>query len=121
MSSGDGATGAIPVDDLRAFCVEALEKVGVGEADARTTADVLVTTDSWGVFTHGVKALKGYVRRIQAGRHPGRRPAEDHRGGAGLGDRRRRLRAGHGHLDIRDAGGDRQGAGLRDRVCGRVQ
>jgi ureidoglycolate dehydrogenase (NAD+) len=67
MSVGDGATGAIPVEDLRAFCVAALERVGVGEADARATADVLVTTDSWGVFTHGVKALKGYVRRIRAG------------------------------------------------------
>ena len=53
--------------DLHAFCVAALTKVGVGDADARTTADVLVTTDTWGVFTHGVKALRGYVRRLQAG------------------------------------------------------
>ena len=27
-----------------------------------TVPDVLVTTDSWGVFTHGIKALRGYVR-----------------------------------------------------------
>ena len=65
MAGDDRA--AVSVEDLRAFCVEALQKVGVGEEDARTTADVLVTTDSWGVFTHGVKALKGYVRRIRAG------------------------------------------------------
>ena len=67
MSGVDGSAGAIPVEDLRAFCVAALQKVGIGEQDARTTADVLVTTDSWGVFTHGVKLLKGYVRRIRAG------------------------------------------------------
>jgi len=61
-------SGAIvTVEDLRAFCIAALLKVGVGEHDARTTADVLVTTDAWGVFTHGVKALGGYIRRIRAG------------------------------------------------------
>ena len=65
MAGDDRA--AVSVEDLRAFCVEALRKVGVGGEDAQTTADVLVTTDSWGVFTHGVKALKGYVRRIRAG------------------------------------------------------
>lgn len=57
----------IRVDDLHAFCVEALRKLRVNEADARTTADVLVTTDTWGIFTHGVKALAGYVRRLQGG------------------------------------------------------
>ncbi|HKS37657.1 MAG TPA: Ldh family oxidoreductase [Verrucomicrobiae bacterium] len=53
--------------DLHAFCVEALTKVGVGETDARTTADVLVTTDTWGTFTHGTKALRAYVRRLRGG------------------------------------------------------
>ena len=57
----------VTADDLRTFCIDALTKVGVGEADAQTTADVLVTTDTWGVFTHGVKSLRGYIRRIQAG------------------------------------------------------
>jgi len=57
----------ISVDDLHAFCAAALTKVGVSQADARTTADVLVTTDSWGVFTHGVKALRGYIKRLRAG------------------------------------------------------
>ena len=41
--------------------------MGVGPEAARTTADVLVTTDTWGVFTHGVKALRGYVRRLRGG------------------------------------------------------
>ncbi len=67
MSGSDVGAGGVSVEDLRAFCVAALRKVGVGEEDARTTADVLVTTDTWGVFTHGVKALTGYIRRIRAG------------------------------------------------------
>src|SRR5437660_1127853 len=67
---------AIRVDDLHAFCVDALRKLGVGEADARTTADVLVTTDTWGIFTHGVKALRGYARRLRGGGlHADARPA----------------------------------------------
>ncbi len=57
----------VSASDLRAFCIEALVKVGVGQDDARTTADVLVTTDTWGVFTHGVKSLGNYIRRIRAG------------------------------------------------------
>ena len=40
---------------------------GLGEADARLTADVLVTTDTFGVFTHGTKSLAGYVRRLRGG------------------------------------------------------
>ena len=57
----------VSADDLHAFCVAVLTKVGVADVDARTTADVLTTTDTWGVFTHGVKALRGYVRRLQGG------------------------------------------------------
>jgi LDH2 family malate/lactate/ureidoglycolate dehydrogenase len=57
----------ITAESLHAFCVEALTRVGVGEADARTAADVLVTTDTWGTFTHGVKSLRGYVRRLRGG------------------------------------------------------
>ncbi len=55
------------VQDLHGFCVEALTKIGVGETDARTTADVLVTTDTWGTFTHGTKALRAYIRRLRGG------------------------------------------------------
>jgi LDH2 family malate/lactate/ureidoglycolate dehydrogenase len=55
------------VQDLHGFCVEALTKTGVCETDARTTADVLVTTDTWGTFTHGTKALRAYIRRLRGG------------------------------------------------------
>jgi LDH2 family malate/lactate/ureidoglycolate dehydrogenase len=57
----------ILVQDLHAFCVEALTQIGVGETAARTTADVLVTTDTWGTFTHGTKALRAYIRRLRSG------------------------------------------------------
>ena len=57
----------VSITELNAFCVAALMRVGVSATDAETTADVLVTTDSWGVFTHGVKALRGYIRRIRGG------------------------------------------------------
>ena len=55
------------VPNLHSFCVEALTKVGVGQSDASTTADVLVTTDTWGTFTHGTKALRAYIRRLRGG------------------------------------------------------
>ena len=57
----------ISAADLDRFSREALRKAGVNETDARTTSEVLVTTDTWGVFTHGTKSLRGYIRRIQGG------------------------------------------------------
>jgi LDH2 family malate/lactate/ureidoglycolate dehydrogenase len=39
----------------------------MSEADAATGAEVLTTTDAWGVFTHGTKSLAGYLRRLKAG------------------------------------------------------
>jgi ureidoglycolate dehydrogenase (NAD+) len=57
----------VSADDLHAFCMATLRKVGVTDADARITADVLVTTDTWGVFTHGVKNLRFYIRRLKGG------------------------------------------------------
>jgi LDH2 family malate/lactate/ureidoglycolate dehydrogenase len=53
--------------ELETFCTAALIKVGVAAEDARLTADVLVTTDTWGIFTHGTKNLRGYIRRIRGG------------------------------------------------------
>jgi LDH2 family malate/lactate/ureidoglycolate dehydrogenase len=39
----------------------------MSETDAWTGAEVLATTDAWGVFTHGCKSLYGYLRRLHAG------------------------------------------------------
>lgn len=60
-------TQVMAIERLERFCFDALSRVGVGEADAGTTARVLSTTDGWGVFTHGTKALRGYLRRLQGG------------------------------------------------------
>ena len=47
--------------------MRALRSVGVTDAHAKTTADVLVTTDTWGVHTHGTKLLPGYLNRLKGG------------------------------------------------------
>jgi len=57
----------ISVERLAEFAVQALRIAGLNEEDARTTAGVLVMTDSWGVFTHGTKSLRGYIRRLRGG------------------------------------------------------
>ncbi|HQM50302.1 MAG TPA: Ldh family oxidoreductase [Candidatus Hydrogenedentes bacterium] len=61
------AGAIVSVAELERFCREALRKCGLNDADARVASDVLVTTDTFGVFTHGTKALKNYIRRIRAG------------------------------------------------------
>jgi len=52
---------------LTSFCVDALLQTGMSEADAQLTAGLLVQTDTWGVFTHGTKSLRGYIRRLRGG------------------------------------------------------
>ena len=114
-------TGAVSADELRVFCLDALTRVGVGEEDAQTTADVLVTTDTWGVFTHGVKSLPAYIRRIRAGGiRANARPRVTAEGSGWAivdGD----SGSGHGRLNVCNAGRDRESACVRDRLCGRVQ
>jgi len=60
-------TRLISFEDLHRFTAESLRCFGVSETDAAMTAEVLVTTDAWGVFTHGTKALAGYLRRLKLG------------------------------------------------------
>ena len=57
----------VAAERLDLFCREALARVGVSTEHSRLTADVLVTTDSWGVFTHGSKLLGGYLNRLKSG------------------------------------------------------
>jgi ureidoglycolate dehydrogenase (NAD+) len=57
----------ISVAELTKLVVDVLEQSGVSPDDAKLTADVLVTTDSWGVATHGTKLLRGYALRLRAG------------------------------------------------------
>ena len=58
---------SISIESLTKFCINALTKVGMSPADARTTADALVTTDAMGVFTHGTKLLAGYLNKLKGG------------------------------------------------------
>jgi ureidoglycolate dehydrogenase (NAD+) len=57
----------VPVSRLHEFCVKAMVSSGMKETDAHITAEVLVTTDTWGTFTHGTKHLGSYLRRVRAG------------------------------------------------------
>ncbi|MBM3700931.1 MAG: Ldh family oxidoreductase [Actinobacteria bacterium] len=54
-------------DNLKVFCISAMEKVGMSIEDAEITADVLVTTDLFGIYTHGTNNLRNYIKKIKAG------------------------------------------------------
>jgi LDH2 family malate/lactate/ureidoglycolate dehydrogenase len=53
--------------NLTQYCVQALIKAGLKPDDARVVSDVLVTTDTWGTFSHGTGALINYINAIKAG------------------------------------------------------
>jgi len=57
----------VPYVALHALARDAFLAAGLSPTDAGTGADVLATTDAWGVFTHGTKCLAGYLRRLAAG------------------------------------------------------
>ena len=58
----------VDADRLTVFTATALEKLGVPQEDAKTTADILVATDLRGVESHGVAHLYPfYAKRIRAG------------------------------------------------------
>ena len=52
-------------EDLKAFLVEAMLKADMREEHARATAEVLVTTDTWGTFTHGSKQLRKLLKNFR--------------------------------------------------------
>ena len=52
-------------ESLKTFCVKAMKTAGMNEEDAGITAEVLVTTDTWGVFTHGTKQLRGLLQNFR--------------------------------------------------------
>ena len=64
MSQG---TMIIHARDLRRFLRDAFVAMGLGAQDAETAAGVLATADEFGVTTHGVKLLPGYLRRLKGG------------------------------------------------------
>jgi len=52
---------------LRSFVRDAFMAAGLTPTNAETAADVLATADEFGVTTHGVKLLPGYLRRLKGG------------------------------------------------------
>lgn len=62
-------THHIRYDDLHAFCVAVLSRLGLSEADARRAADVICYADLHGFTTHGSVALASlYAPRLADGR-----------------------------------------------------
>ncbi len=59
--------GKVKIESLKKFCIEALLNVGMSRENAETTAEVLVTTDEFGVLTHGTKNLYQYILKMNAG------------------------------------------------------
>ena len=57
----------VEVTQLHAFCLDHLLRSGVDRTDAELMTDVLITTDTWGVFTHGIKSLGNYLKRLEGG------------------------------------------------------
>jgi LDH2 family malate/lactate/ureidoglycolate dehydrogenase len=57
----------ISPEKLAAYCVQVLIKAGLQPNDAALIADVLVTTDTWGTFSHGTGALGNYVNTMKSG------------------------------------------------------
>jgi LDH2 family malate/lactate/ureidoglycolate dehydrogenase len=53
--------------ELKEFCRQAYQKVGVPEDEAEIVADLLVRSDLRGVETHGVTRLPIYIQRLQKG------------------------------------------------------
>ena len=57
----------VPVNTLVDFMLEALTAMGTTEEDAKIIADVIITSDLWGVRSHGIAHLKMYHERIKRG------------------------------------------------------
>ena len=57
----------LQVADLRRFCRQVYEALGVPQADAALAADVLVAADLRGIPSHGVARLWRYVNGIRCG------------------------------------------------------
>ena len=58
----------IDVATLRNFMVDVFVGVGVPRVDADICAEVLITSDLWGIDSHGIQRLKMYYDRIKEGK-----------------------------------------------------
>lgn len=62
------SSGKVFPADLEAFCVEAMRRYGLREEDARLSARIFVTNDTWGVHTHGTRQLRSLLKNFTIGR-----------------------------------------------------
>ena len=57
----------VAVKQLVQFMEEALQAMGIPGDDAKIIADVMITSDLWGIASHGIAHLKMYHERIKTG------------------------------------------------------
>ena len=57
----------VKLSELKEFSVKSLIAAGLSEEDANTAAEALVTTDTFGVLTHGTKNFNQYIQKMAAG------------------------------------------------------
>ena len=57
----------VPVKTLIDLMLEALVAMGVSSEDAQIIADVIITSDLWGIRSHGIAHLKMYHERMKKG------------------------------------------------------
>lgn len=58
----------IRTEALETFCTEAMRQSGISSQDAKLSARVFVTTDTWGTFTHGTRQIRGLMKNARNGR-----------------------------------------------------
>lgn len=70
------SNGKVLPADLEAFCVEAMRRYGLREEDARLSARIFVTNDTWGIHTHGTRQLRSLLKNFPMGRLDAKATAE---------------------------------------------
>lgn len=61
-------TAYVDFKTLSNFMIDVFVGVGVPREDAEICADVLITSDLWGIESHGIQRLKMYYDRIKEGK-----------------------------------------------------
>ena len=57
----------IKISELYRFATQSLVAAGLSNSNAEITADALITTDTFGVLTHGTKNLNQYIQKMNVG------------------------------------------------------
>ena len=60
-------TVRVPVETIHSFAIDVFTALGVPQDDAKTCAEVLITSDLRGIESHGVGRLKMYYDRVKQG------------------------------------------------------